>query len=193
MPDPHSQLLLYKLVMAVASGGQGGQIPAIQTKPKYVLERLGSFRYGEVCPSKIIICPEISGNCISGLLNFKPFWWSLPPDPSSDSRLRRSFSFPFHARIIFQARHFYRDVDRKYSASCTSYAFKQACHQHVNVAPMREVQQQVLLRSENRSSDRLGCSSEELASCPGLVDTNLVPSLVNPARPPPGNEVGLDG
>ena len=35
-----------------------------------------------------------SGNCISGLLNFKVFWGSMPPDPPRDWRHRRASGLP---------------------------------------------------------------------------------------------------
>ena len=39
------------------------------------------------------------GNGISGLLNFKHFWRSMPPGPPSDSRLGRSSSLPPHTQM----------------------------------------------------------------------------------------------
>ena len=41
-----------------------------------------------------------SGNGISGLLHFKHFWGSMPPDLPSDSRLRRSFCLPPQTQLL---------------------------------------------------------------------------------------------
>ena len=53
-----------------------------------------------------------SGNGISGLLSFKIFWGSMPPDPPRDWRLQRSSGLPPRTQISSYGHEDYMNNDR---------------------------------------------------------------------------------